>query len=157
MTLETGKPIAKIFLYNFPFRKDLLSLFSSELIQKFPFSETISLFPLEHSKIQRMRPLQEVQDMGPLRPHQNEEDFTVYYNDGNYNGWRFRRLGEFEGPVEFSRFVWPRKAPLMELGRLRKPPIPEIKVYRRRTEHGELETSKFCEENLKVGDINYGR
>ena len=42
MTLETGKPIAKIFLYNFPFQKDLLPLFSSELIPKIPFSETVS-------------------------------------------------------------------------------------------------------------------
>ena len=52
-----------------------------------------------------MRPLQEVQDIGQLRPLRNEEDFTVYYNNGNYNGLRLRRLGEFEGPVEFSRFV----------------------------------------------------
>ena len=44
----------------------------------------------------------------------------------------------------------------MELGRLRKPSILEIKVYRRKTEHGELKTSKFCQENPKAGDINYG-
>jgi len=45
----------------------------------------------------------------------------------------------------------------MELGRLRKPSIPEIKVYQRKTEYGELKTSKFCQENPKAGDINYGR
>ena len=85
MTLETGKPIGKIFLYNFPFQKDLLPLFSSELIQIFPFSETIPLSPFDPSKIRLMRPLQEVQDIGQLRPLRNEEDFTVYYNNGNYN------------------------------------------------------------------------
>ena len=68
MTLETGKPIAKIFLYNFPFQKDLLPLFSSELIQIFPFSETIPLSPFDHTKIRLMRPLQEVQDIGQLGP-----------------------------------------------------------------------------------------
>ena len=67
MTLETGKPIAKIFLYNFPFQKifylsSLLSLF------KFPFSETIPPFPFDHSKIRLTRPLQEVPDIGQLRP-----------------------------------------------------------------------------------------
>ena len=35
----------KYFLYYFIFKKDLLPLFSSELIQIFPFSETIPLFP----------------------------------------------------------------------------------------------------------------
>ena len=67
----------KIFLYNFLFEKDLLPLFSSDLIQTFPLSETIPLFPLDHSKIRRMRPLQEVQDIRQLRPLWNEEDFTV--------------------------------------------------------------------------------
>ena len=86
MTLETGKPIAKIFLYNFPFQKDLLPLFSFELIQKIPFRETISLSPFDHSKIRLMRPLQEVQDIGQLRSLRNEEDFIVHYNNGNYNG-----------------------------------------------------------------------
>ena len=67
MTLETGKPIAKIFLYNFPFQKifylsSLLSLF------KILFSETIPFSPIDHSKIRLMRPLQEVQDIRPVRP-----------------------------------------------------------------------------------------
>ena len=82
MTLETGKPIAKIFLYNFSFQKDLLPLFSSELIQKFPFSETISLFPFDHTKIRLMRPPQEVRDIGQLRPLWNEGDFTMHYSNG---------------------------------------------------------------------------
>ena len=54
----------KDFLYNFIFFKDILPLFSSELIQIFPFSETKYPFPLfDHTKIQLMRPLQEVQDI----------------------------------------------------------------------------------------------
>ena len=57
-----------------------------------------------------MRPLQEVQDIGQLRPLQNEEDFIMHYNNGNYNGLRLRRLGEFEGSAEFLD--------LYDLGRL---------------------------------------
>ena len=148
MTLETGKPIGKNFSTTL-FSKDLLPLFSSELIQIFPFSETIPLSFFDHTKIRRMRPPQEVQDIGQLRPLQNEEDFTVYYNNGNYNGWRLRRLGEFEGPVEFSRFVWPRKATLMELGRLWKLSIPEIKVYRRKTGTWSMRTQSFAKKTLR--------
>ena len=99
MTLETGKPIAMIFLYNFPFQKDLLPLFSSELIQIFPFNETIPLSPFDHTKIRLMRPLQEVQDIGQLRPLQNEEYFPCN-----------RRLVEFVGSEEFPD--------LYDLGRL---------------------------------------
>ena len=84
MTLEIGKPIGKIFSTT-SFSKDLLPLFSYELIQIFPFSETIPLFHFDHSKIRLMRPLQEVQDIGQLRPLRNEEGFTEHYNDGNYN------------------------------------------------------------------------
>ena len=35
---------------------------------KIPFSETIHLSPFDHTKIRLMRPLQEVQDIGQLRP-----------------------------------------------------------------------------------------
>ena len=44
----------------------------------------------------------------------------------------------------------------MELGRLWKLSIPEIKVYRRKTNTWRVENSKFCQENPKAGDINYG-
>ena len=36
--------------------------------------------------IRLMRPLQEVQDIKQLRPLRNEEDFTIHYDNGNYNG-----------------------------------------------------------------------
>ena len=52
-----------------------------------------------------MRLLREGQDIGQLRPLRNEEDFYVHYNNGNYNGWRLRRLGEFEGSKEFPDFL----------------------------------------------------
>ena len=68
MTLETGKPIAKIFLYNFPFQKDLLPLFSSKLIQIFPLVRPYPFSPFDHPKIRLVRPLREVQDIGQLRP-----------------------------------------------------------------------------------------
>ena len=74
MTLETGKPIGKDFLYNFLFKKDILPPFSSELIQIFLFSEAIPLSPLT-TKIRLMRPLQEEQDIGQPRLLRNEEHF----------------------------------------------------------------------------------
>ena len=67
----------KDFSLQLSLQKDLLPLLSSELIQIFPLSETIPFFLLDHSKIRWMRPLQEVQDIGQLRPLWNEEDFTV--------------------------------------------------------------------------------
>ena len=72
------------FSTTFPLKK--IFYLSSELIQKFPFSETIPLSPFDHTKIRLMRPLQEVQDIGQLRPLRNEEDFTEHYDNGNYSG-----------------------------------------------------------------------
>ena len=43
----------------------------------------------------------------------------------------------------------------MELGRLWKLSIPEIKVYRRKTETRSMRTRSFVKENPKAGDINY--
>ena len=44
----------------------------------------------------------------------------------------------------------------MELGRLWKPSMPEIKVYRRKTGTQSIRTQRFYQENLKARDINYG-
>ena len=44
----------------------------------------------------------------------------------------------------------------MEVGRLWKPSMPEIKVYRRKTGTWSIRTQSFCQENPKAGDINYG-
>ena len=44
----------------------------------------------------------------------------------------------------------------MELGRLWKLSIPEIKVYWRKTETRSMITRSFVKENPKAGDINYG-
>ena len=154
MTLETGKPIGRIFPKTFLFKKIFyLSPFLS-LIQIFPFSETIPLSPFDHSKIRLMRPLQEVQDIGQPQPLRNEGDFTVHYDNGNYNGWRLRRLGDFEGSEEFPEFLWPRKVTLMELGRLWKLSIPEIKVYRRKTETWRVRNSKFCQRKTLRQEIS---
>ena len=110
MTPRNWQAHRKDFSLQLSLQKDLLPLISSEFIQNFPLVRPYP-FPLfDHSKIPLMRPPQEVQDIGQLRPLRNEEDFTVHYNNGNYNGWRLRRLGEFEGPVEFPD--------LYDLGRL---------------------------------------
>ena len=58
----------KDFSLQLSFQKDLLPLFSSELIQKFPLVRPYPFPPFYHSKIRLMRPLQEVQDIGQLRP-----------------------------------------------------------------------------------------
>ena len=92
------------------FQKDLLPLFSSELIQISPFSETKYPFPLfDHTKIRLMRPLQEVQDIGQLRPLRNEEYFPCIWimETTTVEG---RRQVEFEGSEEFPD--------LYDLGRL---------------------------------------
>ena len=44
----------------------------------------------------------------------------------------------------------------MELGRLWKLSMPEIKVYRRKTETRSMRTRSFVKENPKAGEINYG-
>ena len=44
----------------------------------------------------------------------------------------------------------------MELGRLWKLSIPEIKVYQRKTGTWSIRTRSFVKENPKAGDINYG-
>ena len=82
---------------------------------KIPFSETIPLSPFDHTKIRLMRPLQEVQDIGQLRPLPNGKDFTVHSNNGNYNGWRLQRLGEIEGSEEFPDLYDLGKLPLWNL------------------------------------------
>ena len=102
-----------------------------------------------------MRPLQEVQDIGQLRPLRNEEDSNVHLNNGNYNGWR-PKTSRIWRLWRIPRFVWPRKATLMELGWLWKLSIPEIKVYRRKTETRSMRTRSFVKKTLKAGDINYG-
>ena len=44
----------------------------------------------------------------------------------------------------------------MELVRLLKLSIPEIKVCRGNTGTWSIKTQSFCQENPKAGDINYG-
>ena len=44
----------------------------------------------------------------------------------------------------------------MELVRLLKLSIPEIKVYRRKTGTWSIRKQSFVKENPKAGDINYG-
>ena len=75
----------KDFLYNFVFKRS----FTSSFLSFIKYSLFVSLYPFspfDYMKIRVLRPLQEVQDIGQLRPLRNEEDFTVYYNNGNYNG-----------------------------------------------------------------------
>ena len=63
------------------FQKDLLRLFLSEFYQIFLLVRLYPLSPFDHTKIRLMRSLQEVQDIGQLRPLWNEDDFTEHYNN----------------------------------------------------------------------------
>ena len=116
---------------------------------KIPFSETIPLSPFDHTKIRLMRPLQEVQDIGQLRPLRNEEYFIVHYNDGNYNGWRLRRLGEFEGSEEFPDLYDLGRLPLWNLADYGSCQYPRSRCIGERPKHGELETQSFVKETLR--------
>ena len=111
---------------------------------KILFSETIPLSPFDHTKIRLMRPLQEVQDIGQLRPLQNEEYFlciwimeTTTVED--------RRQVEFEGSEEFPDLYDLGMATLLELGRLWKLSMPEIKVCWRKTGACRVKNSRICQ------------
>ena len=140
----------QLFLSKRSFTSLLFSVYSKIL-----FSETIPLSPFDHSKIRLMRPLQEVQDIRQLRPPWNEE-YSPCIWIMETTTVEDRRQVEFEGPVEFSRSVWPRKATLMELGRLWKLSMLEIKVCWRKTGACRVKNSRICRENPKAGDIHYG-
>ena len=137
--LETGKPIGKIFsTTSFSKRSFTSPLFWA--YSNIPFSDTIPLSPFDHTKIRLMRPLQEVQDIGQLRPLRNEEDFTVHLNNGNYNGWRLRRLGEFEGSEESLDLYDLGRLPLWNLTDYGSCQCPRSGCIGERPEHGELKT-----------------
>ena len=109
------------------------------------FSETIPLSPFDHTKIRLMRPLQEVQDIGQPQPLRNEEDFTIHYDNGNYNSWRLRRLGKFEGSVEFPDLYDLGRLPLWNLADYGSCQYPRSMYNGEIPEHGELKNSKFCQ------------
>ena len=140
----------QLSLSKIPFTSLLFCAYS-----KIPFSETIPLSPFYHTKIRLMRPLQEVQDIGQPRPLRNEEDFTIHYDNGSYDGWKLRRLGEFEGFEEFPDWYDLGKLPLWNLSNYGSCQYLRSR-YRRKTETWNIRTQSFCQENLKAGDINYG-
>ena len=84
-------------------------------MQTFPLSETIPFFLLDHSKIRRIRPLQEVQDIGQLRPFGMKRILPYIMIMETTTGEEFRRLGEFEGFEEFPDLYDLGKHPLWNL------------------------------------------
>ena len=126
---------------------------------KIPFSETIPPFPCDHSKIRLMRPLQEGPDIGQLRPLRNEGDLTVHLNNGNYNGWRLRILGEFEGSEEFPDWYDLGKLPLWNLSDYWSCQYPRPRCNGERPEHGALKTifvKKTLRQEISTGKIAHG-
>ena len=108
-------------------------------------------------KIRLTRPLQEVQDIGELRPLWNKEDFyrTLQW-------WKLQRL-----KTPKSRRIWRPCRIIPDLYDLGRHPLwnladygscqyPRSRCIGERPEHGELKTQSFAKENPKAGDINYG-
>ena len=60
-----------------------------------------------------------------------------------------RRQVEFVGSEEFPDLYDLGMATLMEVGRLWKPSIPEIKVYRRKTGTWSMRTQSFVKKTLR--------
>ena len=144
-----ASPQQRFFSTTFPFKKifylsSLLSLFKYSLLVR-PYPP----FSLLTTKIWLLRPLQEVQDIGQLRPLWNEEDFTVHCNNGNHGYWRFRRLGEFEGFEEFPDLYDLGRLPLWNLADYGSCQYPRSRCIGERPEHGELETQSFVKKTLR--------
>ena len=148
MTLETGKPIGKIFSTNFIFKGSFTSLLFWAY-SNIPFSETIPFFLLDHSKIRRIRPLQEVQDIGQLRLLWNKEDFYRALQWRKLQRWRLQRLGEFEGFEEFPDLYELGRHPLWNLADYGSCQYPRSRCIGERPEHGELRTQSFVKKTLR--------
>ena len=116
---------------------------------KIPFLVRPYPFSLLTTKIRLMRPLQEVQDIGQVRSFRNEEDFTVHYNNGNYNSWRLRRLGEFEGSEEFPDWYDLGRLPLWNLSDYWSCQYPRSRCVGERPEHGALKLKVFVKKTLR--------
>ena len=67
------------------------------------------------------------------------------------------RQVEFEGSEESLDLYDLGRLPLWNLTDYRSCQCPRSGCIGERPEHGELKTSKCCQENPKAGDINYGR
>ena len=148
MTLETGKPIGRIFCETFFFKK---TFYLSSLLSLFKYSLLVRPYPFSHvtTKIRLMRPLQEVQDIGQLWPLRNEEYFTVHYGNGNYDGWRLRRLGEFDGSEEFLDLYDLGRLPLWNLADYWSCQYPRSRCVGERPEHGAWELKAFVKKTLR--------
>ena len=139
---------SKDFSLQLSLSKDLLPLFSSELIQISPFSETIPLFPFWPHEDSTDETTPRSTRYRTTKTTSEWRVFSVHLNNGNYNGWR-PKTSRIWRLWRIPRFVWPRKATLMELGRLWKLSIPEIKVYRRKTETRSMRTQSFVKKTLR--------
>ena len=127
----------KDFLYKLHFQR---IFYLSSLLSLFKYSLRLYPFPFFTTRIRVMRPLQEGQDIGQPRPLRNEGDSTVHLNNGNYNSWGLRRLGEFEGSEEFPDFYDLGRLPLWNLTDYGSCQCPRSGCIRERPEHGELKT-----------------
>ena len=115
---------------------------------KIPFSETIPLSPFDHTKIRLMRPLQEVQDIGQLRPLRNEEYFpciwimeTTTVED--------RRQVEFEGSEEFPDLYDLGRLPLWNLADYGSCQYPRSRCIGERLKQGACELEVLSKKTLR--------
>ena len=129
--LETGKPIGKIFSKN-SFSKDLLLLFSYELIQKFLFSETIPFSSFYHSTDEATPRSTRYRTTETIR---NEEYFPCIWISET-TMVEDRRQVEFEGSEEFPDLYDLGRLPLWNLTDYGSCQCPRSRCVGERLEHG---------------------
>ena len=111
------------------FQKDLLPLSFSESYSNIPFLWDHTPFPFwphEDSTDETTPRSTGYQTSKTIR---NEEDFTIHYDNGKLQLLKTLKTSRVWRLWRIPRFVWPRNATLMELGKLWKLSMPEIKVY----------------------------
>ena len=154
MTLETGKPIAKIFSLQLYFSKRSFTSLLSWAYSNIPFSETIPLSLLTTRRFDWWDHSKKDKNSDNYDHSAIKRIFVVHWNKLKLQRlktpktrriWRFWRIS--------SRLVWPRKATLMEFVGLLNLSKPDIKVRRRNTGTWSFETQSFSQETPNAWDI----
>ena len=73
----------------------------------------------------------------------------MHYNNGNCNGLRLRRLGEFEGSEEFPDWYSLGKLPLRNLADYGSYQYPRSRCIGERPEYGALELKVLVKKTLR--------
>ena len=130
-------------------KKDLLPLFSSELIQISPFSETIPPFPFWPHEDSTDETTPRSTRYRTTKTTSEWRWFTMHYNNGNYNGWRLRRLGEFEGSKGYLDLNDLGRLPLWNLADYGSCQYPRSRCIEERLKQGVWELEVLSKKTLR--------